>query len=177
MKIKLFSVVAISVLLAACSSRVTPSNYNESMNAPDVKSGATDSIDSQVANKRGWNKVEVTQMTSVRRLADGNYATGSTQGMLTVRAVIVNAGDSPVQGNWRCMFYDSNNLPLYEEASNQVATTSTGLGWHRMIVYPVASGTQTADANVINCKADDSLATNYRVEFHDTGNDVTVYKR
>lgn len=170
-------VVATAALLASCSSTRTAGNYNSTMNTPDVKSGASDSIDSQVANKRAWNEVEVTQMTSVRRLADGNYATDSNSGVLTVRAVLVNSGDTPVQGNWRCRFFDSNNLPLYEDASNQVATSETGLGWHRMIVYPVKAKMQTDEANVVNCKAADNLATNYRVEFHDTSNDITVYKR
>ena len=176
-KIFLIATIITTAMLAGCSSTRTASNYNSSMNTPDVKSGAADSIDSQVANKRAWNAVEVTQMTSVRRTTDGNYASDANSGVLTVRAVLVNSGDSPVQGNWRCRFFDSNNLPLYEDASNQVATSATGLGWHRMIVYPVKSNMQTDDANVINCKASDNLATNYRVEFHDTSNDITVYKR
>jgi hypothetical protein len=176
-KIFLIATIATTVLLVGCSSTRTASNYNSSMNAPNVKSGASDSIDSQVANKSAWNQVEVTQMTSVRRLADGNYAPDANSGMLTVRAVLVNSGDTPIQGNWRCLFFDSNNLPLYEDASNQMASTATGLGWHRMIVYPVKAKMQTVDANVVNCQAENNLATNYRVEFHDTSNDITVYKR
>jgi hypothetical protein len=179
---KLKNLLAIGVVmtvavLAGCSTTRTAGNYNSSMNAPDAKSGDSQSIDSQVANKSAWNTVEVTQMTSLRRLADGNYAPDANSGMLTVRAVLLNSGDTPTQGNWRCLFFDSNNLPLYEDASNQVATTATGLGWHRMIVYPVKAKMQTVDANVVHCQAADNLATNYRVEFHDTSNDITVYKR
>lgn len=179
---KLKNILAVGVVitaatLASCSSTRTASNYNSTMNTPDVKSGASDSIDGQMANKRAWNAVTVTQMTSTRRTADGNYASDANQGVLTVRAVLVNEGDTPIQGNWRCRFFDSNGLPLYEDASNQNATTADGLGWHRMVVYPVKANMQTDDANVVNCKAENNLATNYRVEFHDTSNDVTVYKR
>jgi hypothetical protein len=180
MKLKTFltvSIVATAAVLAGCSSTRTADNYNSTMNAPDAKSGTSESMSSQLANKRAWNAIEVTQMTSVRRLADGNYAPDNNSGVLTVRAVLVNSGDTPTQGNWRCNFFDSNNLPLYEDASNEIATSATGLGWHRMIVYPVNSRSQTVDANVVNCKAADNLATNYRVEFHDTSNDITIYKR
>lgn len=177
-KISLVLATVITVaVLASCSSTRTASNYNQSMNAPDAKSGDTGSIDQQMANKSAWNQVEVTQMTQTRRLPDGNYAPDANSGVLTVRAVLVNSGNTPIQGNWRCLFFDSNNLPLYEDPSNQMATTATGLGWHRMIVYPVKAKMQTVDANVVNCQAADNLATNYRVEFHDTSNDVTVYKR
>lgn len=178
MKFKIMLVALATVALAGCASKPTANNYNSYMNAPTVKSGATDSIDSQIANKAAWNKVEVTQMTSVRK-QDGNYATDADSGVLVVRAVLVNSGDTPVQGNWRCRFFDSNGLPLYEKASNQLADPDEpmGLGWHRMIVYPLSSKSQTDDANVVNCKARDKFATNYRVEFHDTSNDITVYKR
>jgi hypothetical protein len=179
MKIKLtpIAVLVASLSLVACSSKPTANNYNDYMNAPTLKSGATGSVDSQIVNKPGWNKIEATQISLVRTFPDGSYATDPSQGVLTVRATLVNTGNSPVQGNWRCNFFDSNHMKLYEAESNQVATTDTGLGWHRMIVYPLQSKNQTYDANVINCKASDSLATNYRVEFHDTANDITVYKR
>lgn len=177
MKAKLMLIVAAAGFLAACSSTPTASNYNNYMNNPTVKAGASDDMDNQIANKAAWNKVEVTQMVSLRRLADGSYSTDPSAGVLNVRAVLVNSGNAPVQGNWRCKFYDSNNMPLYEDASNQVASSAEGLGWHRMIVYPLVSKSQTADANVVNCKAADGLATNYQVEFHDTSNDITVYNR
>lgn len=179
MKFK-FPLVAMSVLvLAGCASQPTASNYNNYMNAPQVKQGASGDINDQIANKAGWNKVEVTQMTSVRRLENGDYSADPAGGFLTVRAVLVNSGNTPVQGNWRCLFFDSNNMPLYENASNQQAGNNNqhGLGWHRMVVYPLSSKSQTNDANVVNCKAPTSLATNYRVEFHDTGNDITVYNQ
>lgn len=163
--------------LTACSSEPTAENYAEVMNTPTIKSGESSEIDANLANKNAWNEVTVTQMTAVRRLPDGHYAPDANMGVLTVRAVLVNEGDTPVQGNWRCRFFDSNGLPLYEDENNLVAKTPTGLGWHRMIVYPVKSRMQTDEANVIRCQAEDTLATDYRVEFHDTSNDVKVYKR
>ena len=176
LNLKLLALVA-AVALAACSSKPTANNYNSYMNTPEVKSGASGSIDSQIANKAAWNKVEVTQLSLRRTLPDGSYSSDSTQGVLTVRATLVNSGDTPVQGNWRCHFFDSNGISLYEAENKQVASDDVGLGWHRMILYPLQSKTQTYDANVINCKAIDSLATEYRVEFHDTANDITIYKR
>lgn len=169
--------VAATLALAGCSSTPSASNYNSYMNSPTVKNGDVGQVDSQIANKAGWNAVQVTQMASVRKLPDGSYATNPAEGLLTVRAVLVNSGTSPVQGNWRCKFYDSNNMPLYEDLSNAVAKNDKGLGWHRMVVYPLSSKSQTDDANVVNCVAPDSLATNYRVEFHDTSNDITVYNK
>jgi hypothetical protein len=178
MKLTLTTLCVASVVLAGCIPNPTASNYNDYMNTPQAKAGTTATIDGQLANKAAWNKIEVTQMSLLRTLPDGSYAQDNTQGMLTVRATLVNSGDTPVQGNWRCKFYDSNNLPLYESESNKIATDPNGIGWHQnMIVYPLKSKSQTDDANVINCKAQDSRATNYRVEFHDTANDVTIYKR
>ena len=58
-----------------------------------------------------------------------------------------------------------------------MASSDTGLGWHTMVVYPLSSKSQTADANVINCKAIDNQAVESRIEFHDTSNDITIYKR
>jgi hypothetical protein len=177
MKLNLKPVYLVSALfLAACSTKPTVNNYNTYMNTPEVKSGSASSIDGQLANKPGWNAIKVTEMSLHRTLPDGSYATDATHGVLTVRANLINSGDTPVQGNWRCIFFDSNNLPLYETQSNQVTTEAQGLGWHLMVVYPLSAKSRTYDANVINCKAADPLATNYRVEFHDTANDITVYK-
>lgn len=166
-----------SLFLASCASTPNADNYGQYMNDPQAAHGASGDIDSQLANKAAWNNIKATEMTSVRRLANGNYSTSPSQGMLTIRAVLVNSGNKPAQGNWRCRFFDSNNLPLYEKQSNQPATTSDGLGWHEMVVYPIALKSQTADANVIHCKAIDSKAVTSRVEFHDTSNDITVYHR
>jgi hypothetical protein len=177
MKYKVPLILLMVAAIAGCSSKPTASNYNSYMNQPEVKHGNVGEIDSQIANKAAWNQVTVTQMASVRKLVDGTYTTNPNQGILTVRAVLVNKGDTPVQGNWRCKFYDSNNMPVYEDESNEVAKSDIGLGWHRMIVYPLSSKSQTDDANVVNCKAKDSTATNYRVEFHDTSNDITIYKQ
>jgi hypothetical protein len=166
-----------TLFLAACSSTPTVDNYHKQMNTPQLKSGSAGAVDDQVVNKAGWNKIAVTQMSSHRTLEDGHYSTDPSQGVLTVRASLVNDGTTPVQGNWRCKFYDSNNMPLYETASNQVATDSDSLGWHRMIVHPLKSKSQTHESNVVYCKALDPYAVNYRIEFHDTANDITVYKR
>jgi hypothetical protein len=166
-----------TLILAGCTTKPTVNNYNTYMNSPEVKSGSSGAIDAQIANKAAWNDIKITEMSLHRTLKEGSYSTDSTQGVLTVRANLVNSGNTPVQGNWRCNFFDSNNLPLYADSNNQVALNEQSLGWHRMIVYPLSSKSQIYDANVIHCKADDSLATNYRVEFHDTANDITVYKR
>lgn len=177
MKVKLSLIAAIVTVLAGCSSAPTASNYGNYMNDPQVAHGPSADMNAQIANKAAWNDVQVTQMTSVRRLPNGNYSVNPSEGLLTIRAVLINSGDQPVQGNWRCRFFDSNNIPLYEKASNATATKPTGLGWHQMVVYPVTSKTQTDDANVVHCVARDAMATNYRVEFHDTQNDITVYQR
>lgn len=171
------SIFSVSLALVGCSSAPSASNYGQYMNDPAVHHGASADIASQLANKAAWKNIKVTQMTSVRKLPNGDYATGPSAGVLTVRAVLVNAGDKPAQGNWRCRFYDSNNLPLYEAVSNQTASGPNALGWHQMVVYPVTSKTQTADANVIHCQAANSLAVTAHIEFHDTSNDITVYHR
>jgi hypothetical protein len=173
----LYWIPALALALAGCTGTPSAGNYSEVMNTPDVKSGAKADAEDKIANKRAWNEIEVTQITAVKRSEDGHYATDPNKGVLNVRAVLVNSGDSPVQGNWRCRFFDSNGIPLYEDASNEVATSPQGLGWHRMIVYPVKSRMQTDEANEIRCKAADSFATEYRVEFHDTSNDITIYER
>lgn len=185
MKIRLLFVGLASLLVAACATTPDADNYNQYMNDPNVQHGASGNVDSMMSNQAAWNNVTITKMTSVRRMptkpgehhSDSNYAAGPSTGLLTVRAVLVNSGNKPAQGNWRCRFFDSNGLPLYEKQSNQPAKTPMGLGWHSMVVYPVTSKTQTADANVINCQALDAKATTYRVEFHDTQNDITVYHR
>ncbi len=177
MKLQLLSIACASVLLASCASTPTANNYNTYMNNPTAQAGAAADVNGQISNQAAWNAVKVTQMTEVRRTKTGGYATNPSEGLLTVRAVLVNTGNAPIQGNWRCRFFDSNNLPLYETQSDQPAQTDKGLGWHTMVVYPLQSKSQTSDANVINCQATTPLATNYRVEFHDTSNDITVYKR
>ncbi len=177
MKFKLSLVALATMTLVACTPKPTVNNYVTYMNAPPVKSGDVGSVNNQVLNKSAWNSVAITQMTSIRKLPDGSYTQDQTQGVLTVRAVLVNSAATPVQGNWRCKFYDSNNLPLDEDATNQMATTPDGLGWHTMVVFPVDLKSQTDQPNVINCKATTPLATNYRIEFHDTANDITIYKQ
>ncbi len=177
MKLKLVSLLGMTLVMTGCATTPNVSNYEQYMNEPQVQHGGAGSIDAQISNQKAWNAVKVAQMTSVRRLPDGNYSTNPSKGLLTVRAVLINSGQQPTQGNWRCRFFDSNNLPLYAQKSSQSATTPTGLGWHSMVVYPITSKTQTADANVIHCQALDSKAVNYRVEFHDTQNDITVYHR
>lgn len=177
MKLKLSVIALTSVVLAGCASTPTASNYTQYMNDPQVQGGGSGDSSAQIVNKAAWNDVQATEMTSVRRMPNGDYATDPSSGLLNVRAVLLNTGTQPAQGNWRCRFFDSNNMPLYEAKSNQTATTPTGLGWHQMVVYPAASKSQTDDANVINCRAADSKAVNYRIEFHDTQNDITVYSK
>ncbi|MBX9704754.1 MAG: hypothetical protein K5Q00_00740 [Gammaproteobacteria bacterium] len=177
MKLKLSLIALASLVMAGCTTTPTASNYSQYMNDPQVQGGGSGDASAQIVNKAAWNNVQATQMTSVRRMPDGSYSTDPSAGVLTVRAVILNSGTQPAQGNWRCRFFDSNNMPLYETKSNQQAKTPTGLGWHSMVVYPVASKSQTDDANVINCQAADSKAVNYRIEFHDTENDITVYSK
>ena len=178
MKLQLPIVIfSASLILVGCTSTPSASNYGQYMNDPAVQHGASGDISSQLANKAAWDNVKIAQMTSVRKLPNGHYATNPSAGVLAIRAVLVNSGDKPVQGNWRCRFYDSNNMPLYEKASNQVASGPNALGWHQMVLYPVTSKTQTADANVIHCQAANSLAVKSHIEFHDTSNDITVYHR
>lgn len=170
-------VLCSSMLLASCASNPSADNYGQYMNNPNVAHGASGNIDSQLANKAAWNNVKATEITSVRRTPTGAYAANPNTGVLTVRAVLVNSGNAPAQGNWRCRFFDSNNLPLYEAQSNQMAKKADDLGWHTMVVYPLRSKSQTADANVIHCKALTANAVTSRIEFHDTSNDITVYHR
>jgi hypothetical protein len=185
MQLRLLALAVASTMLVGCATTPTADNYQSYVNDPNIQHGASGNIDSMMSNQAAWNNIKITQMTSVRRMpsqagqhhSDANYATGPSTGLLSVRAVLVNSGEKPAQGNWRCRFFDSNGMPLYEKQSNQTATTATGLGWHSMVVYPLTSKTQTADANVIHCQAGDSKATTYRIEFHDTQNDITVYHR
>lgn len=170
-------ILTASLLTIGCSTTPSASNYGKYMNQPEIQNGDEAKIDEKKLNQKAWSEVEITKMTSVRRMADGSYATNPHEGLMHVRAVLVNEGDRPIQGHWRCKFYDSNNLPLNEEETNQNATSDEGLGWHTMVVYPVKSKSQRDDANVIKCVAPSKLASNYRIEFHDTSNDITEYTR
>ncbi|AUR52160.1 hypothetical protein [Aquella oligotrophica] len=165
------------IIATGCSTTPSADNYGKYMNQPEVQNGDEGKINEKKLNQQAWSEVEITKMTSVRRMADGSYSNNPHEGLMHVRAVLVNEGDRPIQGHWRCKFYDSNNLPLNEEENNRNASHDEGLGWHTMVVYPVKSKSQRDDANVIKCMAPSKLATNYRIEFHDTSNDITEYTR
>ena len=163
------------LLLMGCSTAPTVNNYTTYMNEPVVKHGDDSPIADKLLNKPAWNEIKVAGMQSYRKLDDGSYADKPQDGILNVRATIVNSGKSPVQASWRCKFYDSNNVALEDDLNDERATTTAGLGWHTMVVYPLTSKSQTDEANLIRCVAPDAAATNYRIEVHDTANDVTVY--
>jgi hypothetical protein len=172
--------LVVAVALAGCSSnKPTADNYNKYMNVPELKAGSTGSIDEQIANKPAWNDVKVANLVLRRTLEDGSYSPDNKQGILTVTANLINEGKKPVQGYWRCHFVDANGLFLYDadKSNDQIAVQVDGLGWHSMLLYPALSKTQTYRNYEINCKAIDSFATDYRLEFHDTSNNITVYKR
>lgn len=177
MKILKITSLALAIPLVCCASKPTADNYAKYMNQPEVQNGDVSKISEKKLNQQAWNSVEITKMTSVRRFADGSYSSDPQQGLLYVRAVLVNEGDQPIQGHWRCKFYDSNNLPVNEDENNQIANSDTGLGWHTMVVFPVTAKSQRDDANVIRCIAPSKYATNYRIEFHDTANDITEYTK
>lgn len=170
------SVVASSILLVVgCSTTPNAKNYAEYMNQPDVKNGDVQNVATKQLNKPAWNDLKISNASSVRRDLDGNYANDPNKGYLFVRANVVNEGKTPVQAKWRCKFYDSNNIALNDEENDQTATTETGLGWHTMVAYPVTAKSQVNEANLVRCIAPTPLATEFRVEVHDTANDITTY--
>jgi hypothetical protein len=164
------------LILVGCSTAPTVNNYSTYMNQPTVKNGDSGTIENKQLNKPAWNELEVAGMHSYRQMPDGSYAYNPHDGLLYVRASVVNSGTTPVQAKWRCKFYDSNNIPLYDEQNDERATSAMGLGWHTMIAYPLKSKSQTDDANLIRCVAPEARATEYRIEAHDTANDITIYK-
>lgn len=177
---KLKSILIPAVItLTACSTTPNADNYTKVMNQPVVSNGAQVEAQTTQLNKAAWRELKIAQAVSTRI----NKATGepipsqtSGEGYLYVRASIVNEGDSPVQANWRCKFYNSSGIPFGDDENDLTATSKTGLGWHTMIAYPVKASSQTDDANIVRCIAPSKLATQFKIEVHDTSNDVTIYK-
>ena len=167
--------VSSALLIVGCSTTPTAKNYSEYMNQPNVKNGEVQNADNKALNKPAWNDLKISNATSVRRDLDGNYANNPNKGYLFVRANIVNEGTTPVQAKWRCKFYDSNNITLEDEQNDENAKSATGLGWHTMVAYPVTAKSHVNEANLVHCVAPTPLATEFRVEVHDTANDITTY--
>lgn len=175
--LKLGILVASIAVLGACSSTPNADNYQKVMNQPVVQNdGVNGDKAAKQLNKTAWNELKTANIVATRVDKAGNYAAGSAGGYLYVRANIVNEGEKPVQANWRCKFYDSNGIAIGDEQNNQRATEDLGLGWHTMLAYPVTAKSQTDEANLVRCIAPSKLATDFRVEVHDTSNDITVYK-
>lgn len=175
-QIKLLSVLFLPICIISCSSTPKASNYTKVMNQPEVQSSGVSDVGEKKLNKAAWNDLEIAHATATRRLKDGSYANSPQDGYLYVRASIVNEGDRPVQAKWRCKFYDSNNIVIGDDENDLPATSSKGLGWHTMLAYPVKSSSHTDEANLVHCIAPSKLATEFRVEVHDTANGVLVYK-
>ncbi|MDD3265813.1 MAG: hypothetical protein PHC75_01365 [Burkholderiales bacterium] len=175
LKLVILSIVSLGAIVA-CSSAPTADNYSQTMNEPAVQNGAVNSKGDKKLNEKAWNNLEVANITSTHVSKDGSYAYNKTEGYLFIRANIVNEGDSPAQAKWRCKFYDSNGIAVGDDDNNKPATNETGIGWHTMLAYPVAASSHTHEENLIRCVAPSKLATEFRVEVHDTANDVTVYK-
>lgn len=166
--------------IVACSSTIpNAGNYTTVMNQPNVKSGNQVDVSTTKLNQQAWRDLEVSHATSILVDKSGNMiphgATG--EGYLFIRANIVNEGNTPTQANWRCKFYNSAGLVIGDDENDQVADkfNKTGLGWHSMVVYPVASSIHTDEANLIRCVAPSKLATQFKIEVHDRANDVTLY--
>lgn len=177
MKLKLIFLGLVSLgLVVACSSTTTADNYTQTMNHPEVQNGAVGDKAEKKLNQKAWNNMEVANITSTRVSKDGKYAYNHAEGYLYIRANVVNEGDKPSQAKWRCKFYDSNGIVIGDDENHKPATTDTGLGWHTMLAYPVNASSHTDEENLIRCIAPSKLATEFRVEVHDTANDITIHK-
>ncbi|MEN9945783.1 MAG: hypothetical protein RLZZ293_169 [Pseudomonadota bacterium] len=162
--------------ISACSTTPNADNYTKKMNQPTVLNGAEADKEAKQLNKPAWNELKLANIVSYRINPEGNYAEDIKNGYLYIRANVINQGDNPSQAKWRCKFYDSNGVTIADSENSLPANSAMGLGWHNMLVYPIKNKSQTDDANLITCVAPNKLATDFRIEVHDTANDITIYK-
>lgn len=176
MKRRIISLL-VAALVVGCSTTTTAANYHEQMNQPTVQAGMTKDKDEAKLNPRSWKEIEITQNSSDQWVdEDGDTVLDHKQGYLFMRASVVNENTRPIEVKWRCKFYNSTNHPIAEEEYNKTATTTTGLGWHREIIYPVTASHHTDDANVLKCVSPSKRAVTGKFEVHDLADDIVVYR-
>lgn len=77
--------------------------------------------------------------------------------LLTAQGMFYNKGNKPVQGYYRCKFLDTNNF--------QVGADQT---WQLVTIYPDQS-------QAFKCQAINLEATDFKIEFSNNAENVTVY--
>lgn len=173
-------IIVASLILAGglfgCSS--VADNYHQQMNQPQVQASDSKDRNEVKLNPDAWKNLDITRNTANIWIdKNGDVAHNREDGYMFMRAGIINQGDKAVEIKWRCKFYSAQGIPLGEEDYNKTATDDTGLGWHRMILWPVKSTAHTDDANVMRCVSPSKRATDGRFEVHDLADDMTIYDK
>lgn len=175
---KLNKLLILGTLIGAmvgCSSTHS-GNYVDKMNQPQIQAGETKDRDDAKLNPDAWKELNITKnSTNIWVDEHGDIVHNRADGYMFMRASIVNEGDNAVEIKWRCKFYTAQGYPIGEEEYNKTATETTGLGWHREIIWPVKSTMHTDDANVMKCVSPSKRATNGKFEVHDLADDITIY--
>lgn len=191
MKIKQLCTVLSFVTIVGCSStppqqQASYQEYQARTNSVDKNFGESEDVSKAVlmpANmKNGKNEIKVVYVRhrEINILAEQ----GSEEemvfkkgvGHLQFRGVIELIGTKPALIDWRCKFYDAHGDVLYEDETSSIAKNSTGLGWHRMKMYPNNLKSVRHEDSVFKCTAPTTTAVKAQVEAHDTANDIVHYQ-
>lgn len=190
-KFQQLGIVVSLATLFGCSSPATPQQteyiqYQAKTNSVEKSSGENVDVakatllPENMKNDKNELKVIYARQKEINIHADEDseeamvFKQGS--GHMSFRGVIELVGDKPALADWRCKFYDVNGDDLYEAENNSIAKSTTGLGWHRIKVYPRSSKANRHEDSVFKCIAPSTAAVKAQVEVHDTANDITVYK-
>ncbi|MFN8770540.1 MAG: DUF1425 domain-containing protein [Neisseriaceae bacterium] len=78
-------------------------------------------------------------------------------GLLVAQGTFHNDGSKPVNGYYRCKFLDSTNFQIGEDQA-----------WDLLTIYPNQN-------KMFKCQATDTNAVNFKIEFSNNAENVTVY--
>ena len=78
-------------------------------------------------------------------------------GLLVAQGTFFNKGSDPVNGYYRCKFLDATNFQVGEDQA-----------WDLVTIYP-------NQGKSFKCQATDANATDFKIEFSNNAQNVTVY--